>query len=526
MQTKISNPMDYKAAFYIRLSKEDDNENESQSVTNQRSMLEAFAEKNRLDVYDTYIDDGWTGTNFDRPDFKRMIADIEVGKVNLVVTKDMSRLGRDYIQTGHYMEKYFPEHRVRYISLLDGIDTGVESTANDITPFKAILNDMYAKDISRKVTSVKRDKQQKGLFIGGKAVYGYKISETEKNTLVIDEEVAPVVLRVFNMALGGMSCRQIAVTLNSEHIATPSTYAGLTLQRKGPYSGMWSAERISDMLQNQTYIGNMVQGKSRKINYKTKKSLKMVRKDWIVVEGTHEPLIDKEVFDKVGLLLSSRKTTRIRTYDFLLKGIIYCRECGYPLGVVNRPNAKGEQTLYFMCRTYMRFTKARVCTSHSIKVDTVTEAVLHKVEDICRRYVDEAALEQAADKAIIEARQKKGTEAEIARINSKLESLTANLDKMYMDKLSGILDEDDFIRVYVRTKEERSILEGKRTQLEVQREQSPMERQAQIKQLVKRFLGTARTNKELIVSLIEKVELTANKQIIIHFRFRQLDRNE
>lgn len=205
MYLEISKPMDYRVALYIRLSKEDDREGQSESVANQLSMLTEFASQQRLDVYDTYIDDGWSGTNFDRPAFQRLIADIEAKKVNMVITKDLSRLGRDYIMTGHYMERYFPEHRVRYLSLLDGVDTGVDSTANDITPFRAIMNDMYAKDISKKISSVKHDKQRKGLFIGGKAVYGYKLHPTEKNKIIIDEEAAPIVRRIFQMALEGMS---------------------------------------------------------------------------------------------------------------------------------------------------------------------------------------------------------------------------------------------------------------------------------------------------------------------------------
>ena len=166
MYLGISDPMAYQAALYIRLSKEDDSAQPSQSITNQKNLLYEFAQEFELPVYDIYIDDVFSGTSFDRPDFNRMIRDIEDHKVNLVITKDLSRLGRDYIMTGHYLERYFPEHHVRYISLLDGIDTGIESTANDLTPFKAIMNDMYAKDISKKIKSVKHDKQKKGLFIG------------------------------------------------------------------------------------------------------------------------------------------------------------------------------------------------------------------------------------------------------------------------------------------------------------------------------------------------------------------------
>ena len=166
MYFEISNPMDYHVALYIRLSKEDENEGPSESVNNQRSLLQEFVEQHRLSVYDIYIDDGWSGTNFDRPSFMRMIGDIEAKRVNMVITKDLSRLGRDYILTGHYMERYFPEHQVRYISLLDGIDTGVDSTANDITPFRAIMNDMYAKDISKKIgsSSTRKPPLSSGIF--------------------------------------------------------------------------------------------------------------------------------------------------------------------------------------------------------------------------------------------------------------------------------------------------------------------------------------------------------------------------
>ena len=313
MYNEISNPVDYHVALYIRLSKEDESEGPSQSVTNQRSLLEEFTKKQRLQVYDTYIDDGWSGTNFDRPGFQRMVADIEAKKVNMVITKDLSRLGRDYIMTGHYMERYFPEHRVRYISLLDGIDTGVESSANDITPFRAIMNDMYAKDISKKIKSVKRDKQRKGQFIGGKPVFGYKMHPTEKNKIVIDESAAPIVRRIFAMALDGMSCRKIAAALNEEHVPSPATYCGWNMGRKGPYAGLWSSERISEMLQNETYIGNMVQGRQVKVSYKSKKCLHQERDNWVVVKNTHEPLIDVESFHRVRMLVNSRRHTRSRT---------------------------------------------------------------------------------------------------------------------------------------------------------------------------------------------------------------------
>ena len=520
MYLEISNPMDYHVALYIRLSKEDENEGPSESVTNQKSLLNEFVQQHRLSVYDTYVDDGWSGTSFDRPDFQRMIGDIEAKKVNMVITKDLSRLGRDYIMTGHYMERYFPEKRVRYISLLDGIDTGVESSANDITPFRAIMNDMYAKDISKKIKSVKRDKQRKGQFIGGKPVYGYKMHPTEKNKIVIDEEVAPIVRRIFGMALDGMSCRQIAAQLNTEGVPTPATYAGLPVPNPGPYTGLWSSERISDMLQNETYIGNMVQGRSVKISYKSKKCLKQDRENWVVVEGTHEPLIDTETFHKVRMLVDSRRHTRSRTYDFLLKGMIFCHECGYPLAVLNRKNAAGEDVLYFVCRTYQRFTRAGVCTCHSIKEKTVTDAVIAKAREVCEACLNPRELLPMAQEAVEQAQKENAPENEMQAIQNKIDSLTANLDKMYMDRLSGLLAETDFERIYQRVKMERAALEDKLEALEAQKE-CPVSTEDRARALVQKFMDSAFTSRELLVSLIQRVELTEEKQIIIKFRFRE-----
>ena len=522
MYSEISNPMDYHVALYIRLSKEDENEGPSQSVQNQESLLREFVQQHRLNVYNTYIDDGWSGTSFDRPGFQRMIGDIETKKVNMVITKDLSRLGRDYIMTGHYMERYFPEHRVRYISLLDGIDTGVDSTANDITPFRAIMNDMYAKDISKKIKSVKRDKQRKGQFIGGKPMYGYKMHPTEKNKIVIDEEAAPVVRRIFALALSGMSCRQIASSLNSDNVLSPAAYAKLPVSKPGPYTGLWSSERISEMLQNETYIGNMVQGRMVKISYKSKKCLRQSPENWVVVEGTHEPIIDPETFQKVQLLVSSRKHTRSRTYDFLLKGLIFCHECGYPMAVLNRKNAAGEDRLFFVCRTYQRFTKAGVCTCHSIKEETVNEAVLAKVREVCQAYLNPDRLRPIAKEAVENASKAASCEAEMQALQSKITALTTNLDQMYMDRLNGLLSEEDFQRIYQTVTMDRTVLEDRLKSLQEQAKQ-PVNTEEKATALVKQFLDSGLSSRELLVSLIERVELTEEKDIIIKFRFRELE---
>lgn len=522
MYIEIADPAAYRAALYIRLSKEDENQGPSESVTNQQSLLEAFVQQHELSVYHTYIDDGWSGTQFDRPAFQQMIADIEAGKVNMVITKDLSRLGRDYILTGHYMERYFPEHRVRYISLLDGIDTGVDSTANEITPFRAIMNDMYAKDISKKIKSVKRDKQRKGQFIGGKPVYGYQMHPTEKNKIVLDPTAAPIVRRIFSLALSGLSCRRIAAQLNQEGIPSPAAYANLPIAKPGPYAGRWSSERISEMLQNETYMGNMVQGRRVKISYKSKKCIRQSPENWVIVQGTHEPLVDENTFRKVQVLLGSRRHTRNRTYDFLLKGLIFCHECGYPLAVLNRKNAQGDDVFYFVCRTYQRFTKAGACTCHSIQEKRVTQAVTAKVQAICQVYLDPDRLRPIAEEAVENASKAAIGEAEIPALQSKITALTANLDQMYMDRLNGLLSEEDFQRIYQKIKLDRTALEGRLKHLHARAKQ-PVNTEEKANALVKQFLDTVPTNRELLVSLIERIELTEEKGVIIKFRFHELE---
>ena len=523
MNLGIGSPMEYHAALYIRLSKEDEREGPSQSVTNQQALLDDFVKKHHLSVYDTYIDDGWSGTNFDRPAFQRMIGDIEAKKVNMVITKDLSRLGRDYIMTGHYMERYFPEKRVRYISLLDGIDTGVESGVNDITPFRAIMNDMYAKDISKKIRSVKQDKQRRGQFIGGKPIFGYKMHPTQRNRIVVDEEAARIVRRVFAMALEGISCRKIAARLNEDHVPTPATYAGLTVAKPGPYTGLWSSERISEMLQNETYIGNMVQGKTVKVSYKSKKCLRQARENWIVVEGTHEPLIDVETFQKVQMLVGSRKRTKSRNYDFLLRGLIFCHECGYPMAVINRKNAAGEDRLFLICRTYQRFTKAGVCTCHSIKEKTVTDVVLAKVREICKEYLNPEKLLPVALSALSKVEKENHTEEKVQSLRAKLGTLTMKLDKMYMDELGDTLLEEDFRRIYLKIKENRTRLEKQLKVLEKETEKQ-LSREDRAKEFVRHFLETIPTNREFMFNLIERVELSEEKQLYIKFRFRPLNK--
>lgn len=532
MYVTIENPQNYSVALYLRLSKEDDKkeggryaDDDSESIKNQRILLEDFAKEQKLTIYDVYIDDGYSGTSFKRPDFERMIKDIEEKKVNMVITKDMSRLGRDYIDTGHYMERYFPEHNVRYIALIDNVDTGAKNYTGDITPFKALINDMYAKDTSIKITSIKRSKQEKGLFVGGKAPYGYKKSETNKNVFVIDEPAARVVRYMFELALEGKSCRQIAVILNEQKVPTPAQYANLTLpEHKGPYSGKWSSERVTWTLKNEVYIGSMVQGRLQKVSYKVKKCRHMPKEEWKIVENTHPPIVDKELFKKVNTLIESRHNTRHRTYDYLLRGIIVCHECGYPLAVINRPSAKGKDSLFFVCRTYQRFTKDEKCTCHNMKVETVTNAVTEQIRNICQQYLnylDYNELANEAQKVYLAERRRQ--EKDVETLKRQLETVSVKIDKSYEDKLSGLIDEETFKRVYCKLKDEHMILKQKISDLrEAEADKEEFDSNT-IRELVEQFLNAKQYSRELIVSLIDRIELTDKKEVIIFFKFKELD---
>lgn len=524
----INDPQNYSAALYLRLSKEDDNKkgvnDDSESIKNQRALLEGYAKEQKLTVYDVYIDDGFSGTSNKRPDFERMLDDISNHNVNMVITKDMSRLSRNYIDSGYYIELLFPEQQVRYVSLLDGIDTGAKDYTGDFTPFKAVFNDMYAKDISKKITSVKRDKQQKGLFIGGKAPYGYKKSPTEKNVIVVDEPAAEIVRDIFKLALEGKSCREIAIILNDKKIPTPATYANINLSIKGPYSGKWSSERISFMLQNEVYLGSMVQGRVKKASYKSKKCIKVPREDWQIVENTHEPLVDRETFDKVATLIQSRYNTRSNTYDFLLKGLIYCHECQKPLGVLKRKLAKDREVLYFVCRTYQRFTKDSACSCHCVRVEDVTNAVMEKVREICKQFASNLNLEnitENATKQIQKELRKQGRDIEA--LKSKLDIIQLKIDKAFDNKLSGLVDDDDFQRVYTSLKQEQKDLRNKIQALENSTNEDIILDIQRTKELVEAFLNAEEYSRDLIVSLIKRVELTANKELHIHFRFKELE---
>ncbi len=526
MYPVIDNPHKYKAAIYARLSKEDiyNAKEESESIKNQIAILTDYANSQKLKIYDTYIDDGITGTTMERPDFIRLIDDINADNVNMVITTDMSRLTRNIIDSGTLFDLRFPENDVRYIAIYDGIDTHSGTSNNDMMILiKSFFNELHARDTSNKVCEVKHSKQQKGLFIGGKAPYGYKKSPTQKNVIVIDENVADIVRRIFSLAAEGISCRQIAMTLNEENIPTPAQYARLNIKTDSPFSGKWSSERIGEMLKNEVYIGNMVQGRVKKASYKSKKIIKIPREEWTVVENTHEAIIDKKTFEKANELIQSRTRTRHRTYDYPLKGLVTCKECGYPLATIKRKLAGNKDVLYFVCRTYQRFTKLHECTCHCVRVEDIENAVITEVRKVCEtylNYIDKANLTDKAQKELQAELRKQGKDKTALR--TKLESIRAKIDSAYDDKLSGNIDNQTFQRIYTKLQKEEADTRTKLTKLEANSKEIPSVDEKTIEELIRRFMDSENYTRELFVSLIEKVELSENKELSIHFRFSEL----
>ena len=317
-------------------------------------MLEQFCNDNNLSIVDYYIDDGFSGLNFDRPDFLRLLDDIEEGKIDLVITKDLSRLGRDYIMTGYFTDIYFPKKSVRYIAINDGIDTKTDN--NDIAPFKNIMNDMYAKDISRKIKTAKRQRAYQGMHISSQTPYGYMKDPQNASGLIIDNEAASVVRMIFDLALEEKTLSAIASALTEQNIPTPSVHkarAGDTryaayLEKSADEQVRWKGITIDLILRNPIYLGHMVNHKSEVISYKTKEKKSVPREEWIIVKDMHEPIIDPETFEKVQAILQKRFRVRRHEFDNWLQGKVFCESCKQPMSLQIK-DYKDTKTVIFRC---------------------------------------------------------------------------------------------------------------------------------------------------------------------------------
>lgn len=369
----------YKVAGYIRLSKEDKIKDESNSVTNQKLIITSYIENNDdLELFDFYIDDGYSGTTFNRPEYKRMIEDIIEGKINTIIVKDLSRFGRNHIESDNYLENILPGYNVRFISINDDIDTlnNSNSVSSIVIPLKNLINDQYARDISEKVRSTLKMKQLNGEFIGVTAPYGYLKDPKDKHKFIVDREASYIVKKIFNMIILGKSRKEIAEHLNSKNVLTPSLYKiskEKTNNKELIRSKKWNVEIVNRILRNGTYTGTLIQNVKTKPNYRTDKLIDVNKDEWIITENHHEAIISKVIFDKVQNILD-RKKGYFNNKD-IFAGYLKCFDCGKSMIL-----RKSKDKEYYYCSSFVR---NHSCTNHSIRKERLEELVL---KDITEKY--------------------------------------------------------------------------------------------------------------------------------------------
>jgi len=446
-------------ALYIRLSREDGDKLESDSIVNQRNKLRNFIEgKEEFVFHDTYVDDGFTGTNFDRQDFKRMISDIENRTVNCVIVKDLSRFGRDYIGVGEYLEKIFPQNNVRFIAIDDNIDSS-KNVYDMMMPVRNVFNEQYAADISKKVKSAFKTKQLNGEFIGAFAPYGYKKDPHNKNKLVIDTYAADIVKRVFDMYLSGKGKIAIAKQLNSESIPCPSAYKSLnglnyTNGQNINDTKYWTYATIHRMLKHEVYIGNTVQGTNYRMNIKVKAKM-LPREQWITVKNTHEPIIDKQTWNAVQNLLQ-RDTRQI---DFnqnisVFAGFLCCGDCGRAMAKNSYTKKNGEKSISYRCGSYQRYG-SDVCTTHTIRHEVLEKVIL---DDINSMIINLKAFKRIVENSVKSSEKKRvSSEQEINRISVMLEKTKRLKKGLYEDYKEGLLLLDEYKSLKERYDEEEQL---------------------------------------------------------------------
>lgn len=383
------NSSEKNTALYCRLSRDDELEGESNSITTQKKILTKYAEDNGFENFEFYIDDGISGTTFNRPDFQRMIADCEDKKIGTVIVKDMSRFGRNYLEVGYYTEIFFPENGIRFIAVNDGVDSTKET--DDFTPFRNIINEWYAKDISKKIKSSLKSKGMSGKHIS-RPVYGYKAGKDSQDW-IIDEPAAEVVKMIYELFIGGKGIGVIASHLQRQGILTPVEYA----QSDGRYQTWntfghhaWSSATVSKILRQQEYIGDTVNFRTRKPSYKSKKQVMNDKSDYMIFENTHPAIISREQFDLVQKLLVSRKKVYAKSKPDPLRGLIMCADCGARLYLQRQSNRDYAHLDCYYCGSYKR--EKSVCTNHRILLSDINEILsgeLQYITEMANNNLDE-----------------------------------------------------------------------------------------------------------------------------------------
>lgn len=510
----------YDVGIYLRLSKDDNNGHlESMSISNQRQLLKDFVLEKGWKLVEEYVDDGWTGTNFERPSFKRMIDDALNGKINCIITKDLSRLGRNYVQAGYYTDEFFPENDIRYIAINDSIDTINDD--NDMTAFHHVLNEIYPKQVSKKVRQVKRKSAEQGMFMGSQAPYGYKKSPEDKHILIIDDEAALIIKRLFNEFASGDTARQIADRLNEEKVDSPRFYHYAKMGRINPLTeekNVWGSATVLQLLRNQVYIGNMVQGKRKTVSFKTKKMRQVSPENWIVVENTHEPIVERELWDKVHnrMRTNSRVAKTKEKTVGMFAGILRCADCNSPLAYMRKKLANGEKGLY-RCSRYNN-NGSNACGTHYIEEDDLCEIVLNDI----RRYavIAENEKETIANKLLTlkskhAMAETKVIRGQISNAENRLAVIKTTIKNLYIDKCSGNLPEEVFKSMMEDFLKEQSDLENQIPRLHDELEQisTATDEVNEWLNLISDFTNIETLTRAIVCELIESITVSDRQKV-------------
>lgn len=507
----------YRAALYMRLSRDDEDYGESVSIETQRKIVTQFANDQNFIIVDEYVDDGWTGTNFERPAFKRMIEDIESEKINCIVTKDLSRLGREHIMMDYYLEFYFPEKRIRYIAVTENEDT--EKGLSDFVPFKNLFNEWFAKDTSRKVKAAFKAKFAAGDRICTYVKIGYKRDPEIKNRIVPDEETRWIPEKIFDMAYHGCGAYKITKTLIEEKVITPSwinyqrfgTFAHIYQDAPEEKRYMWTVTQVKSLLTDETYIGNTIHYKQTNISYKNKKRIHNHKDEWWRIDGTHEPLISKDVFDSVQKQIASRRRMQKNQTTQIFAGLVKCADCGWSMRYgTNKHNRKPYN--YFTCSQYGQ--SGKVCSPHYIRYDVLYAYVLSRIQYwIAQAKQDEDELLQRllqTGNGKKDAERKKFAD-DLKRAEKRQRELDNLFAKLYEDRIADKITERNFIMLSAKYQEEQSSLEGKINLLngKISENSEQIGNAESWVQLIRQYTSPTELDANLLNTLVEKILIHA-----------------
>lgn len=515
-----------KTGAYLRLSREDGDKMESDSIKNQRELIRDYISKHGgLTLVDEYADDGYTGTNYERPSFQRLMEDVKAGKINCIIVKDLSRLGRNYIETGRFLEKIFPFLGVRFISILDHYDSAAKENAADqiIVPFKNLINDAYCRDMSSKIRSQLDVKRKNGLFIGSFACYGYKKDPVDVNRLLVDPYAADIVRLIFRMKLEGCNSQRIAEKLNEMGVLPPAEYKrskGLNYDcgyRTGN-NPHWEVVSVNRVLTNEMYVGTMVQGLNSKINYKLKQSRPVPREDWIRVENTHEAIIDKESFLKVQRLLEfDTRTAPEKREVYLFSGLVVCGDCGQNM-VRRKVRKGGKQYAYFHCSTYKH---GDGCSSHLISVDSLETAVLDAIRAQIAMLVRADEILKRIERIPEEQTLVKTYTAQIAELDKAIEKYHDLKTKAYTDMLDELITKDEFKAINKSFSEKLEKAEAQKKSL-LTTKYRLLKNKTHLKPWIedfKKYQNIEKLERSVVVALIDKIVVYEKKRVEVHFNY-------